>query len=412
MNREEIPTMRKLSLILALLLAVSLCVPTLAETVPAAEEAVPIAESATALTYAEVDAWAQAMLTRASLEETRNDPSASHSEDGYAYEYDFGTLYLSTPSITADTKVLSAEIASMDVPGPHGTTVYMFAQEVMACYAMTNTTLTGSRQSAAAYVEGNLDDGLRWGCVYRDGQRLQAIEYAMVEPSPDGYLFAGVSYSMYENMVMSIHVYGMGQPISEDEAVNLASMVEGIRGESSYKQVPSSYKGSELAMFDEADLTFGGVDLHTIKPEQLALQLGSVLEDDWIEDVNGEYLRVMNYAQCGLILKYDSNKQNPQLDTISITEDGMEGPRCLRIGDSLTSVRNRFRYGEGSFDEETMTETLYQLEGENAPCGYANYSMSGIVVLNYEAPMEDGRTATLMLTFEQMYLTDLMLVLQ
>lgn len=405
--------MRKLSLILALLLAVSLCVPTLAETVPAAEEAAVIAdESATALTYAEVEAWTQALLARASQEETRNNPAASKSDEGYAYEYDFGVLYLSTPSITADTRVISAELASMDVPGPHGTTVYMFAQEVLSCYAMTNTSLVGSRQAAVAYVEGALEQGLRWGCVYRDGQRLQAIEYAMVEPAPEGYRFAGVSYSMYENMVMSIHVYGMGDPITEDEAVNLAGMVEDIRSESSYKQVPSSYMGSELAMFDEADLSFNGIDLHDVKPEQLAMQLGSVLSDNWIEDVNGDYIRVMTYAQCELILNYDKNKQHPQLDTLSITADGIEGPRCLRIGDSLTSVRNRFRYGEGGFDEETMTETLYELEGENAPCGYANYSMSGVVVVNYQAPMEDGRTATLMLTFEQMYLTDLMLVLQ
>ena len=59
--------------------------------------------------------------------------------------------------------VISAELASMDVPGPHGTTVYMFAQEVLSCYAMTNTSLVGSRQAAVAYVEGALEQlaGLR-----------------------------------------------------------------------------------------------------------------------------------------------------------------------------------------------------------------------------------------------------------
>lgn len=348
-------------------------------------------------------------------QETRNDPNDpdSKTDDGFVHEFDFGTLYLNTAKIGPDTQLLSAEIVSDAVAGPHGTTVYMFAQEVMNCYAQTNAELLGSRQSAAIYAEGSLPGRVRWGCVYRDGQRLQALEYASVEPAENGYHFAGVSYTMYENMVLAIHVYGLDHVIDEDEAINLASMVEGIRGETSYRQVPSSYTGSELAMFDEADLSFNGMDLHDVKPEQLAMLLGNVVSDNWVDDVEGGFIRVLTYRDCELFLSYDANKQHPVVDTLSVSGDGMEGPRCLRIGDSLTSVRNRFRYGEGGFDEETMVETLYAVsEDENASSGQSDYSMPGVVVVRYQAPMEDGRLAILMLTFEQMYLTDMMLVLQ
>lgn len=370
------------------------------------------AQTPSPLTCDEVDAWAKELLAYAATQTPLNDPSAPEAmnEDGYVFEYPFGALHMSGPDL-ATAQLISVELIGGDVAAPHGATVYMFSQEVMALFAQTNADLVGTRQAAVIYEEGLLPQTLRWGIAYRDGQRLQTLEYAALEPTEGGFRFRGVSFALQENMVISIQVYGMNQVMDESTAQNLSALVDSASTAKTYRQVPSSYNGGELAMFDEEDLVFAGLNLTSLTPEMACLALGDARGDEWIRDVDGGYIRVMTFDTCEVTFACDENRENPKAETFCALTDTVEGPRALRLGDSLTSVRNRFRYGEGSFNEETMVETLY---GENsaAPSGLADYSVDGVTVVYYLAPLDDGRTATLMLTFEQMYMTDLLLALQ
>ena len=108
-----------------------------------------------------------------------------------------------------------------------------------------------------------------------------------------------------------------------------------------------------------------------------------------------------------MTFSYDAQKQNPTLEMLSIDMDGLEGPRCVRIGDTLSSVISRFRNGEGDYDGVSR-EVLYG-DGENAPYGLAEYGDDATAGLWYAAKLEDGRTVVLSMSFEQMYLSDITL---
>ena len=68
------------------------------------------------LTWAEVVAWARALEMQGRAQAPLNDPHDEQalSEDGYAFVYDFGTLYFSAPELTEDTVLRGAVVINAD----------------------------------------------------------------------------------------------------------------------------------------------------------------------------------------------------------------------------------------------------------------------------------------------------------
>ena len=85
---------RLFGLLCALVIA-ALCLPVLAE------------DTGDALTLEELEAWVESYKERALAAEPMNDPTeaAALSEDGYAFIYDFATLYMDRPEMTEDSVV-------------------------------------------------------------------------------------------------------------------------------------------------------------------------------------------------------------------------------------------------------------------------------------------------------------------
>ena len=172
-----------------------------------------------------------------------------------------------------------------------------------------------------------------------------------------------------------------------------------------------------LAIAREQSITRAAESLHVTQPTlskqmmDLERQLGKQLLVRGKKKVTltdeGAYLRSMEFASCTMTFSYDAQKQNPVLEMLCIDMDGLEGPRCVRIGDTLSSVISRFRNGEGDYDGVSR-EVLYG-DGENAPYGLAEYGDDATAGLWYAAKLEDGRTVVLSMSFEQMYLSDITL---
>ena len=150
-----------------------------------------------------------------------------------------------------------------------------------------------------------------------------------------------------------------------------------------------------------------GMDFLSLTPDNAGASLGACLEDDWMDDDNGEYVRTMQFANCEVSFIYDGQKQNPVIDLMSIDTDSMEGPRAVRIGDSFSSVLTRFRHSEGVCDG-VSTETLYGAEGQ-AAWGVANYGDDASATLRYGLRLADGREVVLYMTFDQMYLSEVLI---
>lgn len=372
-----------------------------------------VAESdADALDYDELMDWAEGFKTRAlAAGAPLNDPTeeAAYTEDGYAFVYDFATLYMDRPEMTADSVLQAVVVYSPEEQGPRGTGVDQLSSEVLNAFYNENNDLQGDSSFAALYVSDTMPAGALWGWVQRDGQRIETIQYAVHEQlssGGDGYTDCGLVYTLSDNLVAAIRAYGLNETISADEVRSNLDAVQEVSEKTEYAQVPTSINGSELEMFDRDDLIFSGLDFLSLTPEEAEAHLGAAQEDDWMED-EGAYLRSMEFASCTMTFSYDAQKQNPTLEMLSIDMDGLEGPRCVRIGDTLSSVISRFRNGEGDYDGVSR-EVLYG-DGENAPYGLAEYGDDATAGLWYAAKLEDGRTVVLSMSFEQMYLSDITL---
>ena len=372
-----------------------------------------VAESdADALDYDELMDWAEGFKTRAlAAGAPLNDPAeeAAYTEDGYAFVYDFATLYMDRPEMTADSVLQAVVVYSPEEQGPRGTGVDQLSSEVLNAFYNENDDLQGDSSFAALYVSDTMPAGALWGWVQRDGQRIETIQYAVHEQlssGGDGYTDCGLVYTLSDNLVAAIRAYGLNETISADEVRSNLDAVQEVSEKTEYAQVPTSINGSELEMFDRDDLIFSGLDFLSLTPEEAEARLGAAQEDDWMED-EGAYLRSMEFASCTMTFSYDAQKQNPVLEMLSIDMDGLEGPRCVRIGDTLSSVISRFRNGESDYDGVSR-EVLYG-DGENAPYGLAEYGDDATAGLWYAAKLEDGRTVVLSMSFEQMYLSDITL---
>lgn len=367
-----------------------------------------------ALTMEELTEWVAGYKARALTAEPLNDPHAAgaETEDGYQFIYDFATFYMDRPEMTEDSVVRSLVITSSEEQGPRGTGVDQFTQELLATYYNENPDLVGDRDFATLYVSDTLPASAAWAWVQRDGQRILMVQYAVHEQlatGGDGYTDMGLVYTIENDMVAAIRAYGLDARVEAEDVSRVLGAAEAIMESDSYRQVPTSYVGTDLAPFGEADLTFSGINFATLTPEDAVAALGECLEDQWMEDDNGEFIRAMEFDGCDLTFLYDANRQNPRLDMMGISAGAMEGPRCVRIGDTFSSVLNRFRHGEGEYDG-VSAETLYGTEGV-APCGSAEYGTDASATLRYLLRLSDGREIALYMDFHQMALSEMLLYL-
>lgn len=365
-----------------------------------------------ALTWDELEAWVQSYKDRALATQPLNDPTddQANTEDGYMLVYEFATLYMDRPEMTEEAVVRSLVVTDAEEIAPHATHIDDLASEVLAAYYNENPDLSGDKSFAALYVSDTMPAGAMWAWVQRDGQRLMTIQYAVHEQlatGGEGYTDAGLVYTIQDNLVAAIRAYGLDKRIDGDAVRENLDEVSQVGRTHAYAQVPFSYLGTDLEAFDRDDLIFSGLDFLSLTPEEAESTLGQAREDAWMEDDTGEYLRVMEFAACSMTFVYDAQKANPRLDALTIDMDGLEGPRCVRVGDTLSSVLNRFRHGEGEFDGVSL-ETLYGTVGQ-APYGQAEYGDDASAILIYAMTGEDGRTILLHMTFEMMFLTEITL---
>lgn len=364
-----------------------------------------------ALDWEELIQWAESYKARAMTAQPMNDPNdaAAFSEDGYAFIYDFATLYMDRPEMTEESVLKNLVITTADEEGPRGTCIDMLSGDVLTRYYNENESLEGDRGFATLYVSDTLPSGALWAWVQRDGQRIMTIQYAVHEQlstGGDGYTDAGLVYTIQDNLVAAIRAYGLDSRVEEEDVQNNLNAVEDVMEKTEYAQAPVSYIGTDLTAFGEEDLTFAGISFLTVTPEEAVTVLGECREDSWMEDDTGEYLRTMEFADCEITFVYDSNKANPRADMITIDMNGMEGPRYVRVGDTFSSVLTRFRYGEGTY--EGLTEVLYGQENQ-APYGVAEYGEDASATLRYLTRVSDGREVMMYMGFELMNLKEILI---
>lgn len=362
------------------------------------------------LTLPELLAWVDGYKARAMTAEVLNDPHAeeSRTEDGYLFVYDFGQLYLDAPDLTEDSQVLGLVLYDPSETDLRGIHVDDSAQTVLDAYYNENLTLDGTRDEAMLYVVNQMPESASIGVVHRDGQRIQVIEYAVHEQlatDGEGYTDAGILYTLHDNNVTAIRVYGLGERLTVGEMGSALLVAENRLAQRGYAQVPTSLNGADLSPLTPDDLVVCGASLTDMTPEDAIAAFGEPLEDVLLDDDQGA-IRAMTFDECEAIFLCGAQGEHPKLDSLLIRGANMEGPRAVRVGDTVASVINRFRHGEGAF--EGAREVLYGDEASGT-FGAAEYGEDASAIVRYGVIAENGKPVVMRLTFDQLYLSEILI---
>lgn len=274
-------------------------------------------------------------------------------------------------------------------------------EKVVEAFRCDNLSLRGTEYSALLYMEGDLssDGKALVGYVSREGQRNDQIVYESLTRSEDEkqvYAF-GIRYLTQGDLVSSVEYFK--EIMEADEAAALLDELTLSQEKGNFSPAVNAAGKTERAMFGTEDLIFSGINMTDCTMEDLILVLGKPEVDTWVQD--GEnMLRICQFPGAEAVAVFSGDRAFKKVYSLRITQ-GTAGPRDVRIGDSVNSVRNRFH-----FDNESG-----QLYGNSAelPSGTLT-SVDSAIMIRYACEV-DGSMAELSLRFEEGILCEILVTM-
>ena len=383
--------------ILCLLTAVMLCL-----ILPAAAE-----ENAKVVTAAELDELLERVRAQALTEELLNDPAGedAESEDGTFFLYEAVGFYAEGTEMTADTPVNTLVFDCDEENVLRGTGMNSRVEDVLAAFPLDNADLAGTREDAILYLR-ETEAGFAYGRILRDGQWINTVEYGEVVSDGEMSCCTAVTYSLENGTVNAIRVSGLnpagGELMDASQAEEFYNELIQLAGCENYRAVKTSRNGLELTALDAEDLIVGGLPYVTMKPGDLP----GTPETENIDNEDGTWLLRCDGDGYEAVFRCGEHGEDAEILSFTILDDGIEGPRSVRIGDIFSDDFNRFRNGENEMGED-MTELLYGTEG-TAPYGVAFYDFSAMT-LRYVTDTPEGLQVELLLKYDNYFLTEIIL---
>ena len=383
--------------ILCLLTAVMLCL-----ILPAAAE-----ENAKEVTAAELDELLERVRTQALGEELLNDPTGedAESEDGTFFLYEAAGFYAEGTEMTADTPVNALVFDCEEENVLRGTGVASRVEDVLAAFPLDNADLAGTREEAILYLR-ETEAGFAYGRMLRDGQWVSTVEYGEVISDGEMSCRTAVTYSFENGAVTAIRVSGLnpagGELMDAAQAEEFYNELIQLAGCEDYQAVKTSRNGLELTALGAEELIVDGVPYVSMKPADLP----GTPETEIIDNEDGTWLLRCDGDGYEAVFRCGEHGEEAEILSFTILDDGIEGPRSVRIGDIFSDDFNRFRNGENEMGED-MTELLYGTEG-TAPYGVAFYDFSAMT-LRYVTDTPEGLQVELLLKYDNYFLTEIIL---
>ena len=359
-------------------------------------EPVPVDENA-ALTREEIEMYLDGLLSAALEDE--NAVVTPVEQGGAEVRLNDTIIGISDETLTESTAAVSAYPgeAQADL---RGLFIGSSLEEVLAAYPNDNPNLTGTYYDAALFITGEKPE-MGMGYLLRSGQQVYLISYEVFSWQPDGVSVSSVAYRLENGYVESIRVALDDEILEEAEALEEIQAIADMQEISEYTPYPeSAFDGEALAPFDREDLAitqFGQkvADFLDLNAEEFISVLGNAPVDEWTEDSDGSFLRLMQWDGVSLLLKYDAQRKFTAVDSLTINDEVLEGPRGVCVGDLLDSVIFRFRHAEVLNADNTI---LLYGDGQALPYGVLAYTPESAEV-TYAFSLEDGRSVIWHLTF-------------
>jgi hypothetical protein len=177
------------------------------------------------------------------------------------------------------------------------------------------------------------------------------------------------------------------QPITQAQAQGEIDALAALQEEASY----SAYPQERALPLSREDLVLFGADFFEATQANLLALLGDPQATETAKDSDGAELLTLQWEGAEAVLRVTPGGE--RCVRLSATGTALEGPRGLRVGDTLAQAVGRFEHGD------TLPEGAGALYGDPAQPPYGMLVGDGDdVTLYYAIPAEWG-TAALMLRF-------------
>lgn len=383
----------KLKRIICLLIALSLLCPLYA-----------LADDSGVLAEGELNEWVIKVLRDSAAKQPLNAPvgEESHTEDGYAFIYDFATLYYDKPVLDENSVLLAVSVTDEAYPGPRGVQLGDAQSVLIDTYGWQNPTLVGDGIFAAFYRLNSLPQSAYWSWAQLDGSgAVTGVQCAIHVQVADGrYTDAGVVYSLEDGVVTAIRIYGLSSFVGAEEVRGNLEAVESVQTAASGDAVDvpdvtlsaATVAANQAQPFGMQDLSFAGIDYAGLTLEGVKAALGDPVSQSTAEDAaGGTYL---NLAWNDVELIWLEDAAGGRAQSLRVTSQQTEGPRGLKAGMPFEEAAALFR-------SEGKPGVLYGQSG-NTEYGEAVNEGSQTLLTYYTAagPAEDDGSYVLQLIFE------------
>lgn len=360
----------------------------------------------TPITAGELTEWSSEIKTMALGSIPMNDPTDpedAESEDGNLFDYPFASIYADATEMTEETEILSIDLKENGAAALRGLTIGMAASDLIRAFPNDNPGMAGDRSGAILYLRDGAMGETLYGQVLRDGQRISRVEYGEIAEADGGYRRTALVCFFHEGLLYELRAEGLGQKANLDaeSREEMIRQLQAMAGKDEYLAFASSTDGSEIAPFGEEDLVFSGIDFLRILPDELP---GNP-EKAMIDNGDGSWLMIVNEEGYNAVFYTDSEGNSPLIASLEITDDRIEGPRGVRLGDMLNEVYQRFCFEKVGMD--APKSMLYGNE-EELPRGSIENEAEG-VTLRYLTEVTGGRVAELILRFHLNELSEIII---
>lgn len=355
-----------------------------------------LADDAGVLSEGELSQWINQVLRESSTQQPMNTPVGEESltQDGYAFLYDFATLYYDRPQLDATSILQAVTLTDESYAAPRGITLGTSQEALIRAFGWQNPMLIGDGTFATFYRLNELPRAAYWSWAQHDSAgEISRVQCAMhVQAGEDRYTDAGMIFELENGMVTDIRIYGLYDFITEAEVrSNLTAVMNVEAAGAGHSPTADGYViRRDAPVFETADLTFSGITFPALDITALEKALGEQVNKTEKLTSGDEQIITAEWADA-----YLSGTAEDGMDVLSLFSSRLAGPRGVTVGQTLDEVIALFG-ADGEGRTEGQRALLYG-DGVNAPFGTLETSGQD-ATLSY-ALQNGEENITLMLQF-------------
>lgn len=290
---------------------------------------------------------------------------------------------------TDENAAESAAAATAVLSGPRGSLPGMKAEDLLPLFPNENEFLRGQTNSAVLYIEGTLPAAVGTGFVIRDGQDLQLIEYDVYYQVGEGVARTGMMYTIEHGFVTAIRSFVNLEPLSQQEAGNELNKLRELQEQTAY----AAFGEHGAGPLEREDLDLGGLDFLDTDDKTAIALLGEPVSQETLQNSDGSALLILQWD--GFEAVFTQKADATRAERLTVNGGNFEGPRGLRLNDTLAQAISRFEHSGEALNESGH---LYG-DAENQVPPYGLLVPGAESTLLYYAVSLDTGKAALILEF-------------